>query len=149
MVKNNNIKKFQQMENNKTSNMQFILSIIGLSLICSFGFYMVIYNIIDTINAKRLKTEGVCTIVTIIDRSSGGKGGGYLVDIKYLIGDSIIYSYNKVSTLMLYGDQYWARYLPDKPNFTRFLRDDKKNYIPVEDPLKPPPICNCKSTQSD
>ena len=121
----------------------FILAILFLLYI------MAIYPISTRQKAKRLRTEGICTVVTVTEILEKIGKGGYGARVKYLAGDSIVLSsvstgYN---TRLKSNAQYWARYLPDKPKFVSLLRDENGNFFPVDDSLELPSICNCITAQ--
>jgi len=115
-------------------------------LVSFFLWVVVIYPIVSSQKAKRLKTEGICTIVTVTKTLEKVGKGGYGARVKYLVGDSIIHSsvstgYN---TRLNRNSQFWARYLPDKPQFVSLLRDENKNFIPFEGGISElPSSCNC------
>ena len=132
----------------KSSKIETIFWITLFVLFVSFFLgVVVIYPIVSSQKAKRLKTEGICTIVTVTKILEKVGKGGYGARVKYLVGDSIVHSsFNTgYNTRLKPNAQYWARYLPDKPQFVSLLRDENDKILSVVDSLKLPSICNCKN----
>ena len=127
----------------KVSLWEIVLYILSFFVL----LYFAIYTIGQSQKSNRLKTEGVCTIVTVTEIIEKTGKGGYGARVKYLVRDTVLYSSvgSGYNTRLKRNSQYWARYLPDKPHFINLLRDENDNLIPFEEPSKIPSICNCQN----
>jgi len=132
--------------NGKDSRWKAIFCIFVCVLIFSWLIYLVIHGINSIKNGNRLKTEGVCIVITVTEVLTHNGKGGQSSRVKYVVGDSIIHStVGSGSRRLKYNDQYWAKYLPDKLHVVTLLRDENKYLIPFDDSSKIPSNCNCNN----
>lgn len=124
-------------------SMWWIILFILSFFVC---LYLAINFIHSTKDAKRIKTEGICTIVTVTEVLNTGAKGGPTIQVKYLVGDTIVHSSVGSRLIYKHNTQYWAKYLPDKPKFVRLLFDENEQLMPVGNPLEIPSTCNCKTS---